>query len=149
MTFCGRPARCCLVVPVVVLGLAVACTSTTAPTTTPTITATVESTAADELFPDVLAATATQAADGSWTVAATISSPYDSPSRYADAFRVLTSDGEELGVRILTHDHASEQPFTRSLNSVQIPESLRAIVVEGRDQQSGWGGATVELVLER
>lgn len=108
-----------------------------------------EITVADELFPDVLAVTATQVGDGSWTVAATISSPYDSPSRYADAFRVLAPDGEELGVRILTHDHASEQPFTRSLNSVDIPDTVSVIVVEGRDQQSGWGGATVELALER
>ncbi len=43
-------------------------------------------------FPDVLAVAAT-ATDGAWTVAATISSPYDTPERYADAFRVLAPDG--------------------------------------------------------
>lgn len=47
----------------------------------------------DELFPDVLNATATQAADGTWTINATLSSPYDSPERYADSWRVVGPDG--------------------------------------------------------
>ena len=35
-----------------------------------------------------------------------------------DAWRVLDPDGNELGVRILTHDHANEQPFTRSQGGI-------------------------------
>lgn len=103
--------------------------------------------APQELFPDVLAAEATRADDGSWTFTVTLSSPYDSPERYADAWRVRSAEGEEFGVRILTHDHADEQPFTRSQSGIEIPADVSSVIVEGRDQVSGWGGATVEVRL--
>jgi hypothetical protein len=80
-----------------------------------------------------------------WRVSATMSSPYDSPDRYADAFRVLTPDGEELGVRELLHDHADEQPFTRSLEGLEIPADVSEVIVEGRDQRHGWGGGIVRV----
>jgi hypothetical protein len=78
-------------------------------------------------------------------VRATISSPYDTPDRYAAAFRVLTPDGEELGERELLHDHADEQPFTRSLEGLEIPADVSEVIVEGRDQRHGWGGETVRV----
>lgn len=100
-----------------------------------------------DLFPDVIGATAERAADGSWTFSATLSSPYDSPERYADAWRVLGPDGEVYGIRELAHDHANEQPFTRRQSGIVIPESVTVVTVEGRDQISGWGGAVVEVEL--
>lgn len=105
--------------------------------------------APDELFPDVVGATAQQAADGTWTFSATLSSPYDSPDRYADAWRVVGPDGTVYGIRELLHDHAAEQPFTRSQSGIVIPDEVTTVVVEGRDQISGWGGATVEVELVR
>lgn len=104
---------------------------------------------ADEVqrYPDVVDATATMSA-GTWTFAVTISSPYDSPDRYADGWRILGPDGSEYGFRLLTHDHANEQPFTRSLNGVEIPEGVTTVTIEGRDQQYGFGGGTFELTLD-
>jgi len=99
------------------------------------------------LYPDVLGADATSTGDGTWTFMVTLSSPYDSPERYADAWRVLAPDGTELGVRILTHDHGAEQPFTRSLRGVEIPVDVAVVTIEGRDQISGWGGATIDVEL--
>lgn len=104
---------------------------------------------AEELFPDVVGAAARQDGDGTWTVEATLSSPYDSPERYADAWRVIGPDGTVYGTRILTHDHASEQPFTRSQNGIAIPDDVDTVTVEGRDQVSGWGGETFQLELTR
>lgn len=103
---------------------------------------------AEELFPDVIDVDARQDGDGTWTFAVTLSSPYDSAERYADAWRVLGPDGEVYGIRELTHDHAGEQPFTRSQSGIEIPPGVDRVVVEGRDQLSGWGGATVEVLLE-
>lgn len=97
-------------------------------------------------FPDVIDATATVSSTG-WTFAVTISSPYDSPERYADGWRILGPDGTEYGFRLLTHDHAAEQPFTRTLDGVEIPAGVTTVTVEGRDQQFGFGGATFELTL--
>lgn len=95
-------------------------------------------------YPDVLEARLERSGDG-WTVAATISSPYDSEERYADAFRVVAPDGTVLGVRELLHPHAEEQPFTRSLSGIDIPADVDAVVVEGRDLIHGWGGRTVTI----
>ncbi len=77
----------------------------------------------------------------------TVSSPYDTPQRYADAFRVLGKDGKVYGERILLHDHASEQPFTRDLQGVRIPRGVRVVVVQARDMQHGYGGRTVDVAL--
>lgn len=101
-----------------------------------------------EEFPDVKDAKVTAAGDA-FDVDATIASPYDSPDRYADAFRVRGADGTVYGVRELDHDHASEQPFTRTLNGAEIPDGVDEVVVEGRDQVSGWGGATATVKVPR
>lgn len=101
---------------------------------------------AGQQYPDVIAAEATATGD-TWQVTATISSPYDTPQRYADAFRVLAPNDDVLGIRELTHDHANEQPFTRSLADVAIPTDVTTITVEGRDQANGWGGASVTIDL--
>ena len=102
-----------------------------------------------ERYPDVIAAEATTTDGITWRFAVTISSPYDSPERYAAAWRVLDTDGNELGVRVRAHDHANEQPFTRSLDGVEIPESVGIVVIEGRDLVNGWGGSTLEVALDR
>jgi hypothetical protein len=105
-----------------------------------------EPTGAD--FPSVIAAEASQNDDGTWQFSVTVSSPYDSPERYADAWRVLDPEGAELGVRVLTHDHAGEQPFTRSLAGVTIDATVETVTIEGRDLLNGWGGTTLDMDLD-
>lgn len=112
-------------------------------------TASVESPSADEQrFPTILDVSLSpgSSADG-WDVAVTISSPYDSPDRYADAFRVAAPDGSVLGLRELTHDHANEQPFTRSLLDVEIPTALDQVVVTARDSVHGWADEGTEAQM--
>jgi hypothetical protein len=55
---------------------------------------------------------------------------------------VRSPQGEVYGVRELAHDHAVEQPFTRSLPDVALPEVVTEVVVEARDSRNGWGGRT-------
>jgi hypothetical protein len=116
--------------------------ATTSPPTDPATS----TTAAAQLYPDVIEVEATEAA-GTWRFNVTVSSPYDSRQRYADAWRVAGADGTVYGVRELTHDHAAEQPFTRSLDGVTIPDGVAVVVVEARDLINGYGGATVEVRL--
>ncbi len=101
--------------------------------------------AGDDVWPDVIDATVEQTSPGVFRVSATLSSPYDSPDRYADGWRVVAPDGVVLGERPLAHDHAGEQPFTRTLSGVDIPTDIVEVTIEGRDQISGWGGATVTV----
>ncbi len=97
---------------------------------------------AEQAFPDVIEAGVTPDGDR-FTVTATVSSPYDTEERYADAFRVLGPQEQVLGVRELTHPHLDEQPFTRSLRGVVIPEEVTSVTVQARDLENGWGGQTV------
>jgi hypothetical protein len=57
---------------------------------------------------------------------------------YADAWRVVTEDGKELGTRTLYHPHVDEQPFTRSLGDVTIPADVSAVHIEAHDKVHGW-----------
>lgn len=109
--------------------------------------ATSDSSEAAQRHPDVVGVDVTADGADSYTFSVTISSPYDSPERYADAWRVVAPDGTVLGVRELSHDHATEQPFTRTLDGVEVPEGVDTVTVEGRDLANGWGGATVEVQL--
>ncbi len=77
----------------------------------------------------------------------TVSSPSDTPGRYADAFKVSAKDGTVLGERRLLHDHADEQPFTRDLYGVRVPPGVRVVVVRARDREFGYGGKSVEVAL--
>lgn len=103
--------------------------------------------AALQKFPDVVEVKVRASGADRFDFDATLSSPYDSPQRYADAFRVLGRDGQVFGERVLLHDHANEQPFTRDLYGVSIPGRVRVVVVQARDQKYGYGGKTVEIAL--
>lgn len=102
--------------------------------------------ASGQVFPDVLDTKLTRDGDG-FRIAVTISSPYDTPDRYADGWRVMTPDGEVLVEHDLAHDHADELPFTRDRGPFAIPDGVAKVVVEGRDQANGYGGETVALVV--
>lgn len=86
--------------------------------------------------------------DGTFKFDVTISSPYDSANRYADAWRVIDEAGAVYGIRELVHDHSAEQPFTRSLDKVEIPETVEKVTIEARDLVNGWGGSTVTVDLD-
>ena len=103
--------------------------------------------ASDGLFPEVVGVVARQAADGTWTFDVTLSSPYDTPERYADAWRIEAPDGTVLGIRELAHDHQNEQPFTRSTSGVEILGEIRTVVVRGRDQVNGWSSDAISFEL--
>jgi hypothetical protein len=98
-------------------------------------------------FPDVLSATVRARTADTFDFDVTVSSPYDTPQRYADGFRVTRLTGEVLGERILWHDHQTEQPFTRDLHGVKIPAGVPVVRIQARDQQHGYGGRAIELAL--
>jgi hypothetical protein len=101
----------------------------------------------EQKYPDVVGVEVRPRGPTTFDFDVTLSSPYDTAARYADAFRVETTDGRVLGERTLWHDHADEQPFTRDLYGVTIPAGIALVVVRGRDKAHGWGGKTREVRL--
>lgn len=95
----------------------------------------------------VLAAELRRASDGTWSVDVTISSAYDTAERYADGWRVLDDEGDVLGEQELTHDHADEQPFTRTQTGLEIPDSVSTVTIEVHDTENGYGGEPLEVDL--
>ncbi len=66
---------------------------------------------------------------------------------YANRWEVVTPDGKVIDERVLHHPHASEQPFTRSLRGVDIPDGISRVRLRAHDSVHGYGGTdmTVEL----
>jgi len=68
---------------------------------------------------------------------------------YADAWRVVTEDGELLGERTLLHPHEGEQPFTRDLDGVKIPAKVKVVYIEAHDSVHGWSTQRARLIIRK
>ena len=66
---------------------------------------------------------------------------------YANKWDILAPDGRVLATRELLHPHDNEQPFTRSLSGVTIPEGVDEVVVRAHDSVHGYGGTEVKVVV--
>lgn len=80
-------------------------------------------------------------------VSVTLSHPDTGWDHYADGWEVLDADGNSLGVRELLHPHVAEQPFTRSLSYVQVPQGATAIYVRARCNVDGWSEDLFQVLL--
>ena len=98
---------------------------------------------------DVVAAEAVREGDGTWRFRVTVAHADEGWDHYADRWEVLTEDGRVLGTRVLLHPHENEQPFTRSLGSVTIPEDIESVILRAHDSVHGNGGAELLLKLQR
>lgn len=56
---------------------------------------------------------------------------------YADGWKILDENKILIGTRTLHHPHESEQPFTRSLYSVNIKAGSRFIYIQAHDKVHG------------
>ena len=97
---------------------------------------------------DVLAVKASQDETGAWRFDVTVRHDDEGWDHYADRWEVLLPDGTVLTTRILHHPHEDEQPFTRSLSGVRIPEGVESVEIRARDSVHGYGGATVRIPLD-
>ncbi len=79
---------------------------------------------------------------GAWTFSVTLRHADTGWDDYADGWRVLDLDGNELALRVLHHPHVNEQPFTRSQPSVRVPEGATQVQIQARDSVGGWADET-------
>ncbi len=96
--------------------------------------------------PMIVSATAARTGD-TWRVDVTLRHPDTGWDHYADGWEVVAPDGTSLGLRELVHPHETEQPFTRALTGVAIPEGLTEVRIRARCLVDGWSADTFALSL--
>ncbi len=98
---------------------------------------------------DVVAAEATCDGDSVCRFSVTVRHADAGWDHYADRWQVLTESGEILATRVLRHPHVNEQPFTRDLPGVKVPEEIRRVRIRAHDSVHEDGGAEVVVELPR
>ena len=84
---------------------------------------------------------------GAWRFDVTLSHGDTGWDDYADGWRVVLEDGQVLGTRELLHPHVNEQPFTRSLSGVIIPDQVETVFIEARTNVEGWDATRFSVDL--
>ncbi|MDC0739200.1 hypothetical protein N6L24_13010 [Cognatishimia sp. SS12] len=82
-----------------------------------------------------------------WRFDVTLSHPDTGTEHYADGWRILDPDGNELALRVLYHPHVNEQPFTRSLGGVVLPDGISEVGIQARCNVDGWATEVIALAL--
>lgn len=98
---------------------------------------------------DVVAVTVSAQGGGTYRFDVTIRHADEGWDHYADGWEVLAPDGTPLGYRKLLHPHVDEQPFTRSLSGVEIPDGINEVVVRAHDSVHEWGGVEMTVAVPR
>ncbi|HBU96284.1 MAG TPA: hypothetical protein DEF21_00065 [Thalassospira lucentensis] len=96
---------------------------------------------------DVVGVEARKTSDATYRFSVTVAHADTGWDHYADAWQVIGPDGVVLGERILAHPHVNEQPFTRSLSGVAIPNGITSVIVRARDLVHGFGGQEIAINL--
>lgn len=97
---------------------------------------------------DVVGVDARQSANG-WSFDVTVLHADAGWDHYADKWDIIGPDGNILGTRVLAHPHDDEQPFTRSISSVEIPESVTQVTIRAHDSVHEYGGKEMVVDLPR
>ena len=84
---------------------------------------------------------------GSYRFDVTVRSADTGWDKYADAWEVRDEQSRVLGERVLSHPLESEQPFTRRLTGVQIPEEVGELTIAARDSVLGFCGEVFILAV--
>lgn len=97
--------------------------------------------------PSEIVAGDAQISGDSWRISVTLAHPDTGWDHYADGWRVELQDGTILGTRVLAHPHVNEQPFTRSLGGVAIPDGVATVYIREKCSVDGWGDARLAVQL--
>lgn len=82
-----------------------------------------------------------------WRVDVTLRHGDTGWDHYADGWEVVDADGARLGYRELLHPHVNEQPFTRSLSGVVIPDGTAVVYIRAHDSVHGWSDQLFKITL--
>ena len=98
---------------------------------------------------DVIDVSVTQTAENVFSFSVTVRHDDTGWDHYANKWDVVAPDGKVLGIRTLHHPHENEQPFTRSLSGVQIPQNIHEVTIRAHDSVHQYGGKTVTVNISK
>lgn len=98
-------------------------------------------------FAQVIFVRASQGSNGLWKFDVTVRHNDEGWDHYANAWQVVGPAGNILAERILAHPHDTEQPFTRSQSSINIPPNITGVIVRAKCNVHGFGGQQVRVNL--
>ncbi len=96
---------------------------------------------------DILDAEITARGDNHYDFKVTLKHADTGWDHYADRWEILSPDGSLIATRTLYHPHVHEQPFTRGLSDVAIPEGISTVTLRAHDKVHGYGGKTLVVEL--
>jgi hypothetical protein len=102
---------------------------------------------ADAGMADVEKVEIAREAGGSYRFDVTVRHADEGWDHYADRWDVVAPDGSVIASRTLYHPHVEEQPFTRSLDGVKIPEGVTTVRIRAHDKVHGLGGKTMDVII--
>lgn len=82
-----------------------------------------------------------------WRFDVTLAHPDTGWEHYADGWELVDEAGNQIAYRELMHPHVEEQPFTRSLRNVMLPDGMRTLWVRAKCSQDGWSSNTFKVTL--
>lgn len=97
---------------------------------------------------DVVDAEVNKQGDGQFRFDVTVRHADEGWDHYADRWDVVGPEGEVLGSRELAHPHVNEQPFTRSLTGVAIPDDVVEVTLRAHDSVHDLGGAEITVAVQ-
>jgi hypothetical protein len=98
-------------------------------------------------MPEIQKATAERVGMG-WRINVTLKHPDTGWDHYADGWDVHDASGKKIGFRELMHPHVDEQPFTRALVNIMLPDGTREIFIRARCSVAGWSSEQVKVTLK-
>ncbi|MCK5735717.1 MAG: hypothetical protein KAH21_04525 [Spirochaetaceae bacterium] len=99
-------------------------------------------------FPQVESVRLVYRSDGSWDIHVSVRHNDEGWNHYANLWQVIDSDsGKLIGERILAHPHDTEQPFTRSLSSLEIPDEVQNILIRAKCNLHDFGGKEINFKI--
>lgn len=66
---------------------------------------------------------------------------------YADRYEILTPDDRIIAARVLRHPHVQDQPFTRDLRYIPVPDGINRVKIRAHCSRDGYVGAMLEKQL--
>ncbi len=96
----------------------------------------------------IVDARATPEAGGTWRFDVTLKHADAGWDHYADKWVVEGPDGTTYAERVLLHPHENEQPFTRSLTGVAVPDGVGQVTIRAHDKVHGWAEEALDVALE-